>query len=69
MSLDVLTMALNGFHGGVLIVTHLACRVSSVCKTICVCEGENVTQFKAECTEYRKQMVERLHTRSKLVKL
>ncbi|MEM1437199.1 MAG: ABC transporter ATP-binding protein, partial [Pseudomonadota bacterium] len=68
-TLDSLIMALNSFQGGLLVVTHDARLVSSVCETIFVCEGGKVTQFKGEYEEYRKQMVERLRARSKLYNL
>lgn len=68
-TLDSLIMALNSFSGGLLVVTHDARLVSSVCETICVCENGAVTEFKGEYKEYRKQMVARLRARSKLFNL
>lgn len=65
-SLDSLIMALNSFQGGVLVVTHDARLVSSVCETIVVCEHGRVAEFKGEYDEYRKQMVEKLRARSKM---
>lgn len=65
-TLDSLIMALNSFNGGLLVVTHDARLVTSVCETICICENGTVTEFKGEYAEYRKQMVERLRARSKL---
>ncbi|PXF45383.1 ABC transporter F family member 3 [Gracilariopsis chorda] len=65
-TLDSLIMALNSFNGGLLVVTHDARLVQSVCDTIYVCEDGRVTEFKGEYQEYRKQMVDRLRARSKL---
>eukprot|EP00178_Gracilaria_changii_P023980 TRINITY_DN723_c0_g2_i1.p1 TRINITY_DN723_c0_g2~~TRINITY_DN723_c0_g2_i1.p1 ORF type:complete len:722 (+),score=102.50 TRINITY_DN723_c0_g2_i1:67-2232(+) len=65
-TLDSLIMALNSFNGGLLVVTHDARLVASVCETICVCEDGKVTEFRGEYHEYRKQMVQRLRARSKL---
>lgn len=65
-TLDSLIMALNAFNGGLLVVTHDARLVTSVCETICICEDGKVTEFRGEYPEYRKQMVERLRARSKL---
>lgn len=65
-TLDSLIMALNEFRGGLLVVTHDARLVSSVCDMIYVCENGKVTEFRGEYHEYRKQMVERLRARSKL---
>lgn len=65
-TLDSLIMALNSFNGGLLVVTHDARLVTSVCETICVCEDGKVTEFKGEFSDYRKQMVARLRKRSKL---
>lgn len=65
-TLDSLIMALNSFNGGLLVVTHDARLVTSVCETICICEKGKVTEFRGEYHEYRKQMVERLRARSKL---
>lgn len=56
-SLDSLIMPLNSFQGGVLVVTHDARLVSSVCETIVVCEHGRVAEFKGEYEEYRKQML------------
>ena len=68
-TLDSLIMALNSFNGGLLVVTHDARLVTSVCDTICICEDGKVTEFRGEYQEYRKQMVERLRARSKLFKM
>lgn len=68
-TLDSLIMALNSFNGGVLVVTHDARLVTSVCETICICEKGTVTEFRGEYKDYRKQMVERLRARSKMFKL
>lgn len=65
-TLDSLIMALNNFNGGLLVVTHDARLVTSVCETICVCENGKVTEFQGEYEAYRKKMVERLRARSKL---
>lgn len=65
-TLDSLIMALNSFNGGLLVVTHDARLVTSVCETICICEGGQVKEFHGEYAAYRKQMVERLRARSKL---
>lgn len=65
-TLDSLIMALNSFKGGLLVVTHDARLVTSVCDTIHICEKGKVTEFRGEYHEYRKQMVERLRARSKL---
>lgn len=65
-TLDSLIMALNSFNGGLLVVTHDARLVKSVCETICVCENGEVREFRGEYQEYRKQMVERLRARTKL---
>lgn len=68
-TLDSLIMALNGFNGGLLVVTHDARLVTSVCETICICEKGTVKEFRGEYPEYRKQIVARLHARSKLFKM
>lgn len=68
-TLDSLIMALNAFNGGLLVVTHDARLVTSVCESIWVCEGGTVTEFRGEYKDYRKQMVERLRARSKLFSL
>lgn len=68
-TLDSLILALNAYNGGLLVVTHDARLVSSVCETICVCENGKVTEFRGEYEDYRKQMVERLRARSKLFSL
>ncbi|CDF38224.1 unnamed protein product [Chondrus crispus] len=65
-TLDSLIMALNCFNGGLLVVTHDARLVTSVCDTIHICENGKVTDFRGEYHDYRKQMVERLRARSKL---
>eukprot|EP00177_Eucheuma_denticulatum_P005541 GFKZ01010072.1.p1 GENE.GFKZ01010072.1~~GFKZ01010072.1.p1 ORF type:complete len:725 (-),score=122.38 GFKZ01010072.1:2206-4380(-) len=65
-TLDSLIMALNAFNGGLLVVTHDARLVTSVCEQIYICEDGKVTEFRGEYQEYRKQMVERLRARSKL---
>lgn len=65
-TLDSLIMALNGFNGGLLVVTHDARLVTSVCETICICESGAVKEFRGEYTDYRKQMVDRLRARTKL---
>ncbi|CAN8063493.1 unnamed protein product [Agarophyton chilense] len=65
-TLDSLILALNSFNGGLLVVTHDARLVASVCETICVCEDGKVSEFRGEYDEYRKQMVQRLRARSKL---
>lgn len=66
-TLDSLIMALNGFNGGILLVSHDGRLISTVCEEIWICEDGKVQQFKGEYKDYRAQMVTRLRKKSKLM--
>ncbi|KAJ1674643.1 ATP-binding cassette, regulator of translational elongation [Spiromyces aspiralis] len=56
-SIDALTMALNEFRGGVVIVSHDERFIDSVCTEMWVCANGVVTKFKGEGIKEYKNMI------------
>jgi len=52
-TIDGLIRALNGFSGGVLIVSHDEHLISTVCDQIWICENKHVTPFFGDFDDYR----------------
>jgi len=52
-TIDGLIRALNGFSGGVLIVSHDEHLISTVCDQIWICENKHVTPFIGDFDDYR----------------
>jgi len=55
-TIDALIRALNNFEGGVLVVSHDAHLISTVCDQIWMCENKKITIFNGDFDDYRKMM-------------
>jgi ATP-binding cassette subfamily F protein 3 len=55
-TIDCLIRALNNFTGGVLIVSHDAHLISTVCDEIWVCENRQIRVFNGDFDDYRKML-------------
>jgi len=59
-TIDALVTSLNEFGGGVVLVTHDARLISTVCDEIYICEDGMVKGFPGDFREYREQLGKRL---------
>mmetsp|Transcript_6433 Transcript_6433/g.19484 ORF Transcript_6433/g.19484 Transcript_6433/m.19484 type:complete len:730 (+) Transcript_6433:33-2222(+) len=59
-TIDALVEALNEFNGGVVLVTHDARLISTVCDEIFICEDGQVKAFPGDFREYRAELSKRL---------
>lgn len=57
-TIDALIMALNNFEGGVLLVSHDAHLISTVCEEIWICDHKSIKIFNGDFDDYRKMQSE-----------
>jgi ATP-binding cassette subfamily F protein 3 len=55
-TIDALIVALNDFEGGVLVVSHDAHLISTVCDEIWICERNAIKVFNGDFDDYRKAL-------------
>ena len=67
-TIDALSMALSDYTGGILVVSHDARLLQTVCDELWICEEGSVRKFNGEFREYRQDLVTQLRKRSTLIK-
>lgn len=55
-AMDALSIALNNFQGGVLIVSHDVTMLQNVCKELWVCDNGKVEHFPGDIKAYKKKI-------------
>ena len=55
-AMDALSVALNNFGGGVLMVSHDVTMLQNVCTSLWVCDGGTVTKFPGDVNAYKKKI-------------
>lgn len=55
-TIEALITALNNFDGGILIVSHDAHLITSVCDELWVCEKQKISLFDGDFEDYRKKL-------------
>ncbi|KAK0629109.1 P-loop containing nucleoside triphosphate hydrolase protein [Bombardia bombarda] len=55
-AMDALSEALNGFQGGVLMVSHDVTMLQTVCKSLWVCDNGTVEKFAGDVQAYKKRI-------------
>lgn len=59
-SIDALVEALNEFSGGVMVISHDARLISTVCDEIYICENGTVQRYPGDFREYRASLLNSL---------
>ena len=59
-TIEALVSALNGFSGGVVLVSHDVHFVGSICSQIYVVENQGVTEFMGDIMAYKKSVIQRV---------
>lgn len=57
-AMDALSLALNGFEGGVLMVSHDVTMLKNVCKRLWVCDNGTVEKFDGTINDYKRRIME-----------
>lgn len=57
-AMDALSVALNEFQGGVLMVSHDVTMLKNVCKRLWVCDNGTVEKFEGTIDDYKKRIME-----------
>ncbi|RPB28174.1 P-loop containing nucleoside triphosphate hydrolase protein [Terfezia boudieri ATCC MYA-4762] len=57
-AMDALSLALNGFEGGVLMVSHDVTMLRNVCKRLWVCDNGTVEKFDGTINDYKRRIME-----------
>jgi len=57
-AMDALSMALNEFEGGVLMVSHDVTMLKTVCKHLWVCDNGTVEKFDGTIDDYKRRIME-----------
>lgn len=55
-AMDALSLALNNFQGGVLMVSHDVTMLQTVCTSLWVCDGGTVEKFPGDVNAYKKRI-------------
>lgn len=55
-AMDALSLALNNFQGGVLMVSHDVTMLQTVCTSLWVCDGGTVEKFPGDVNTYKKRI-------------
>ncbi|KAI4128736.1 MAG: hypothetical protein LQ338_002579 [Usnochroma carphineum] len=55
-AMDALSAALNGFGGGVLMVSHDVTMLQNVCSSLWVCDGGTVEKFDGDVKAYKRRI-------------
>ena len=55
-AMDALSLALNNFGGGVLIVSHDVTMLQNVCTSLWVCDNGTVSKFNGDVNAYKKRI-------------
>ncbi|KAI1000137.1 hypothetical protein K3495_g8061 [Podosphaera aphanis] len=56
-AMDALSVALNQFRGGVLMVSHDVTMLQTVCKSLWVCDHGTVEKFPGDVQAYKKRII------------
>ena len=56
-AMDALALALQGFGGGVLMVSHDVTMLQTVCTSLWVCDNGIVEQFPGDVKAYKKRIM------------
>lgn len=56
-AMDALSLALNEFQGGVLMVSHDVTMLKNVCKSLWVCDNGTVEKFDGAIEDYKKRIM------------
>ena len=57
-AMDALSLALNEFEGGVLMVSHDVTMLRNVCKRLWVCDNGTVEKFDGTINDYKRRIME-----------
>lgn len=55
-AMDALSLALQNFQGGVLIVSHDVTMIQNVCDSLWVCDNGTVEKFPGDVNAYKKRI-------------
>ena len=59
-AVDGLAKAINGFGGGVVLVSHDFRLIDQVCNEIWVCESKGVRRYDGSIHEYKKELAKKM---------
>ena len=59
-AVDGLAAAIDGFGGGVVLVSHDFRLIDKVCKEIWVCEDKGVRKFDGSIRDYKKELAKKM---------
>lgn len=53
-TIDALIMALNGYNGGVIVVSHDQRLLTHVCDELWLCKDQGITRFRGDFNDYKE---------------
>ncbi|KAK4892876.1 hypothetical protein LTR28_002269, partial [Elasticomyces elasticus] len=56
-AMDALSLALQNFQGGVLMVSHDVTMLQSVCNSLWVCDHGTIEHFEGTVKDYKKRIL------------